>query len=242
MKCYEYDVVFPEAISKIEQKDEWFYLSSKHNKEKIKLTEYDRLFNVPGLFEYIYTDKLRCRSPQIVSDMLFNAVIKQEQDPAQLRVLDLGAGNGIIGEKLRKQGCSLIVGLDLLTEAKSAALRDRPGVYDDYLVANMASPRLRDMRKLKKFKFNAMITTAALGNDDGLTRAFLNTLTVLDTHAWIAFNVRDQILNFRDSSGYQTTIKKIIANDFSLLKEKIYCHRLSLHGDEIIHHAFVGRR
>ena len=40
----------------------------------------------------------------------------------------------MVGEELEELGASTIVGIDLLPEAAAAAVRDRPGVYDDYCV------------------------------------------------------------------------------------------------------------
>ncbi len=56
-----------------------------------------------------------------------------------LRVLDLGAGNGIMAEELRAVGAEHAVGVDILSEARDAAERDRPGLYADYLVADLTA-------------------------------------------------------------------------------------------------------
>ena len=63
-----------------------------------------------------------------------------------LSILDVAAGNGIVGAELRKQladkpGIRSLMGTDLLDSARSAALRDRPDVYDDYIVADLTRPQ-----------------------------------------------------------------------------------------------------
>lgn len=63
-----------------------------------------------------------------------------------LNILDVAAGNGIVGAELRKQladkpGIRSLIGTDLLESARSAALRDRPNVYDDYIVADLTRPQ-----------------------------------------------------------------------------------------------------
>ena len=55
-------------------------------------------------------------------------------------VLDLGAGTGIVGELASAIGISAIIGLDSLDAARAACLRDRPGVYGDYLDGDLAAP------------------------------------------------------------------------------------------------------
>ena len=42
---------------------------------------------------------------------------------AQLRVLDVGAGNGMVGEELDRMGAKHIVGVDIIPEAAEAAQR-----------------------------------------------------------------------------------------------------------------------
>jgi lipoyl(octanoyl) transferase len=47
---------------------------------------------------------LKCQSPAVVSELLADAVEEAGEDPAALAVLDLGAGNGMVGEALRERG------------------------------------------------------------------------------------------------------------------------------------------
>ena len=55
-------------------------------------------------------------------------------------MLDLGAGNGMVGEALREHGFEEITGVDITPEAGEAAERDRPGVYADYHVCDLLDP------------------------------------------------------------------------------------------------------
>ena len=50
-----------------------------------------------------------------------------------------------------------------IDQAKKAALRDRPDIYKEYLIADLtAMPDATD-RALKDYDFNCMVTVAALG-------------------------------------------------------------------------------
>ena len=101
---------------------------------RLRLHDYPALFAVPGLYEAVVQEALRCRAPEVVAALLAGAA-----DGAPLRVADLGAGNGVSGEALRAHGLDPVVALDLLPEARAAALRDRPGLYRDYLAADAAA-------------------------------------------------------------------------------------------------------
>lgn len=94
------------------------------------------------------------------------AVLKTLAGP--LNVLDVAAGNGIVGAELRKQlaekpGIRRLVGTDLLESARSAALRDRPDVYDDYVAADLTQP---DNSGLPASS-DVVVICAALGPGDG---------------------------------------------------------------------------
>ena len=85
-----------------------------------------------------------------------------------LHVLDVAAGNGIVGAELRKQlaekpGIRRLVGTDLLESARSAALRDRPDVYDDYVAADLTQPHDSGLPSSS----DVVVICAALGPGDG---------------------------------------------------------------------------
>ena len=85
-----------------------------------------------------------------------------------LNVLDVAAGNGIVGAELRKQlaekpGIRRLVGTDLLESARSAALRDRPDVYDDYVAADLTQPHHSGLPSSS----DVVVICAALGPGDG---------------------------------------------------------------------------
>ena len=71
--------------------------------------------------------RLGCRTPDRMAALLAGAAARLGREPASVRILDLGAGNGVSGEALAARGMRPVVGLDILPAARDAALRDRPG-------------------------------------------------------------------------------------------------------------------
>ena len=59
-----------------------------------------------------------------------------------------GAGNGMMGEELKKHGVSRLIGVDIIPEAYEATVRDRPGLYDAYYVEDLTD--LNDEKKEEK--------------------------------------------------------------------------------------------
>ena len=115
----------------------------------VHLHDYERIYGVPGLYEHIVQRLLRCRSPQIATDGLAQALERLELDPGQIVLLDLGAGTGIVGELANGLGVRTVIGVDALEAARAACLRDRPRVYRDYLVGDLAAPRPELLERLR---------------------------------------------------------------------------------------------
>ncbi|MDM8551380.1 methyltransferase, partial [Desulfobacterales bacterium HSG2] len=159
-----------------------------------------------------------------------------------LRVFDFGAGNGMVGEIIRDMECDLLVGVDILPEAKEAAERDRPGIYDDYYVLDMTSLEEEEKKKFEGYDFNTLVTVAALGYDDIPTMAFMNAFNLLQDDAWVAFNIKEKFLSETDNTGYGDMIGKIMDDNLVIRQERKYCHRLSVAGEELCYHAIVGKK
>ena len=128
-------IQFPkDELSNFNQDEAYFYLQGSGGKRKIRFHDYDEIYQVPGLYEQIFYDRLKCASPNKVASILESAVKQYQDNFSELRILDLGAGNGMMGEELKKHGVSRLIGVDIIPEAYDATVRDRPGIYDAYYV------------------------------------------------------------------------------------------------------------
>ena len=86
--------------------------SSAGVEEIVHLHDYDRIYSTSGLYERIVQGLLRCTSPQIVADALARTLETLGLDPAQIRLLDLGAGTGLVGQLVAERGVADVIGLD----------------------------------------------------------------------------------------------------------------------------------
>lgn len=131
--------------------------------EELRLHEYARVYAIPGLYEWIVQDRLGCRSPQELAAMLAGAVDALGWVRGQVRVLDLAAGNGVSGEALRDHGLTPVLGTDIVPEARQAALRDRPGVYDTYLTLDLLALSPARREQIAALHANALACVAPVG-------------------------------------------------------------------------------
>lgn len=91
------------------------------------LHDYAALYAVPGLYEAVYVEHLRGGSPALLAAALAQAVPPDERP--HRRVLDVGAGTGVVGEHLGAAGFPPVWAVDLEPESPRAVLRDRPGCH-----------------------------------------------------------------------------------------------------------------
>ncbi len=103
-------IQFPPAdVRELCQDEVYFYLLDGESREKIRLHDYDRMYEIPGLYEQVVYERLKCQSPATVVDVLHYSVSQSRQRFNEMRVLDLGAGNGMVGEELKKKGVARLV-------------------------------------------------------------------------------------------------------------------------------------
>ncbi len=159
----EFHIRFHSTSSALDQDEESFEFEHRGKTRRLRIHDYADLYQVPGLYEALVYDKLECSSPTRIAELIDSILIDWPHDPSDLRVLDLGAGNGIMAEKLRRIGVGHIIGLDLLPEAALAARRDRPGVYDDYVVVDLTALPDHDRQRLEEARLDCLVTVAALG-------------------------------------------------------------------------------
>jgi len=198
---------------------------------------------VPGLYEQLFTERLACNSPRVVSELLREHLTEEGVDPATLKALDFGAGNGLVGEQLDEFGIGSVVGVDLLEEARDAALRDRPGVYDDYLALDLTAMTTRERAALEAHGFNALSCVAALGFGDVPPVAFAEALNMVSDGGWIAFNVRDRFFEEQDPSGFGGFLRRLFRE--GVLDERArlrYTHRVSVDGESLDYLAVIARK
>lgn len=237
-------IQFPPAdVRELGQDEVYFYLLDGKTKEKIRLHDYDRMFETPGLYEQVVYDRLKCQSPETVVAALNDAVSQCDQRLNELRVLDLGAGNGIVGDELKKRGVSRLIGVDILPEARVATERDRPGVYDEYYVMDFSSLDEAERQKLGSWSLDCLVSVAALAFGDIPARAFLEAFNTIANGGWVAFNIKESFLDRSDGSGFLQLVRELLFSKYmDLYHLRRYRHRFSIEGEPLYYFALGGRK
>lgn len=209
---------------------------------RLRFHDYAALYRRPGLYEYLFYDVLQCDSPRRIVNLL-DEVRADLRMPEALRVVDFGAGNGMVGRELRRIGARRVVGVDILEEAREAAQRDLPGVYDAYLVDDMADPSCTTDTCLKGLRPNALVCVAALGFGDIPPRAYHRAASYVAPGGLLAFNIKDEFLDARYSYGFAELIRRMVAGKVARIEAtRRYRHRLSAAGESIYYTAMVASK
>lgn len=239
-----YKIQFPAlGTTDLRQDEVYFYLQQSDNKRKIRFHDYDELYKLPGLYEQLFYDRLKCQSPQKVAEILMDSVAQSNHNFTQLRILDFGAGNGMMGDALKKYGVSRLVGVDIIAEARQATERDRPGMYDAYYVADFCNLDQDRREEIASWSFDCLTTVAALGFGDIPPRAFIEAFNIIQSQGWVAFNIKETFLDTSDNSGFSRMMRELIFSEFlDLYHLERYRHRYSMEGEPLYYFAIAGRK
>jgi len=241
MSTAQHDVRLPSA--ECGQDEEWCEVLIDGEPRRIRFHDYHEIYSIPGLYEHLFYELLECDSPRAVTGLLGGELRDEGRSASELRVLEVGAGNGMVGEELTELGVDSIVGVDIIEEAAVAAERDRPGTYDDYLIVDLTDIPPDTHAALRERRFNCMVTVAALGFGDIPPDAFANAFNLVEPDGLVAFNIKEDFISDGDGSGFSRLISDAMDDGtIEVLAERRYRHRLSIAGEPLHYVAIVARK
>jgi len=245
MQYKRHRIQFPQIEGhNLAQDEVYFYIvDADGEKIKIRFHDYDTIYKMPGLYEQVFYDRLKCTSPVKVTEILKSAIDQSQENFTELRVLDLGAGNGLMGEALKKYGVSRLVGVDIIPEAQMATERDRPHLYDAYYVTDFCKLSNDEIEEFQSWSLNCLTTVAALGFGDIPPKAFMQAFNIIQPQGWIGFNIKESFLDENDKSGFSRMIRELIFSKYlDIYHLERYRHRLSMEGEPLYYFAIAGRK
>ena len=210
--------------------------------DRFLLHEYERVYAVPGLYEEVVQRRLQSASATILAERLVACAAAAGTAPAELAVFDLGAGNGVSGEELRAQGVGRLVASDGIAEARDAALRDRPGLYAEYLVGDTDDlPQVGAL--IDEHGLNALVCAGALGLGHITADSFHRLWSRFPADAWFSVSLHEDLAvpGGSDFGDYLEGFERR-ADGGEILVREPFRHRLTMAGEPITYEAIVARK
>jgi SAM-dependent methyltransferase len=232
-----------EASATASQDEEWCEVEIDGATRRLRFHDYTEIYSIPGLYERLIYERLGCQSPRVIARLLASELESRGEDLGSLRVLDLGAGNGIVAEELADIGDGRYVGVDIIQAAADAAERDRPGLYDEYVVADLLDPDSGAAERLDRQSLNALTCVAALGFGDIPPEVFCEALRHVETPALVAYTIKDSFLGDKDPSGFSDLVDRL-EREGSLvtISRERYQHRLNWAGEPLHYVAVLAEK
>jgi hypothetical protein len=199
--------------------------------EELYLHDYGRLYALPGVYEQIVQEDLGCRSPAVVAEMLGAALDSLGRDRATTRIIDIAAGNGVSGEALAAAGMLPVLGTDLEPAARPAALRDRPGIYGEYLTRDLTALSDGDAERLRDLHADAMTCVAPVGGaaDQVPPRVLAAVARLLEPDA-LSVHLHDPRHGLPDAIDEAFWRRELGDVEATRLQHRSYLHRFRVTG------------
>jgi len=237
-------VALPEPTLTLDQDAEWCVVRVGEEWRQIRFHDYEAIYGIGGLYEKVIYEILQCQSPETVASLLQAEFAALNVGPGTARVLDLGAGNGMVGEVLAPLEPALLVGIDITPSAQTACERDRPGLYDEFHIVDLTALSDAEREQLRDYRFNCLTCVAALGFGDIPPEAFLAAFDLIRKDGWIAFNIKERFLEESDDdSGFSKLIREMSRDGtIEIRRQKRYRHRFNTSGEPLYYVAIVARK
>jgi ubiquinone/menaquinone biosynthesis C-methylase UbiE len=149
----------------------------------------------------VQMQNLKWQAPQLCVDLLVKHLKQKNKTLSVLRVLDVGAGTGLVGLELSRLGIKQIDALDLSTHMLDQAKSKQ--VYQNIFVENA-----HDMQQIQPNQYDALICVGSLNFGHIEPSAFEQFIKVVKQDGLVAFTTREDYFQ-QLSKSHQENLSKI---------------------------------
>ena len=223
---------------------EFFILERAGQAEQVAVHDYETIYQIPGLYERLIVEALQCVSHEVMPALLAQVVARSGTRMTDLNVLDFGAGSGLVGAVLVRLGVKRIVGLDIVPEARSAARRDHPDIYQTYIIDDICCLEPANQAVLSHLEPNCMISVSAIGLGAHISPTVLTcAINAMPRGSWIAFNLNASFLEQDSPTGYAAVLEQLTSStQLTIHIQRTYQHRILTDGTPLFFTAIIGQK
>lgn len=147
--------------------------------------------------------KMGFPDPKKVGKMVYKCTKKYEQNPANVSVLDMGCGTGLVGQQLAKKGFKTVVGLDISPNMLEEA--SNKGVYSE-LHEHTLGEDPNSLPDQFKNKFDYVVASGLINNNHMDYLLFEEMILSCKKGGYIIFATR---FSYMGMLWYDNIIKEI---------------------------------
>ncbi|ESZ04825.1 hypothetical protein X735_32395 [Mesorhizobium sp. L2C085B000] len=241
-KVYSIRSVF--SLERAKQSDEVFIANVNGKDFHFSMHDYGEMYKIPNLYDAMIYGHLRCETPFALAREFGRILFEHRVDPSALRVLEVGAGSGAFAEAVRlAMPIGRMVGLDIIEQARVAADRDRPGIYDGYIVADLCALSSEAKAEIASLSPNCVGVASATGWNNHIPVAgFERAFSVLEPGGWFIFHVKPNDPDPECVALLQWIEAKVKTSYIVDSKRGKIFHRMSVHGERIYYDYVIGRK
>jgi hypothetical protein len=201
----------------------------------MRLHEYERVYAIAGLYDEVLR-RLDYGSPAKVAELLLAAPGVRAAD---VRALDLAAGNGMSADPLVAAGVAGLVGMDLIAEARDAALRDRPDAYVEYVAGDVGEPGLV-AGLVERHGLNALVCAGGISHIP--VEAFETGWSAFGAGAWLVATAAEDLGDPEDGPYGAWVAREQSAGRLADVHVERFLHRRAMSGAPLEYTALRARR
>ena len=246
MNQINFQIRLPDNIKNLNlsEDEEYFFITQNGQERRLRLHDYADIYSIPGLYEYILIEKLGYRSYEVMPALLVEKVTEVGLSVNGLKILEIGAGSGLFGQALAKQGVTSIIGVDQLPEAAVAANREFPGIYQEYIVDDLSKLSQSTQNKLEQLKLNCLVCCSAIGKGHIPVAVFKAALNLIQEEGWVMFNVSKTIYdNQINPCEFICFYREAISQGtLKVHQTHVYEHRRFFNGKTVQNVAILARK
>ena len=201
------------------------------------LHDYAALYAVPGLYEAVFVERLDSGSPALLAAALGD-ILPPDVRPGR-RVLDAGAGTGLVGEHLVAAGFSPVWAVDLEPTSAVAVLRDRPACHVDARAFDLLAPSDDDLAWLAEVAPDVVTVSGAVGFGHLPAPAFAVLADLLPQGGLMAVTVAPDLATSDELADHADVL---LGPSFAVRARREGVHRRTGSGAPLPVHAIVLER
>lgn len=204
----------------VDQKTNETVVILQNGKEiQLNLHDYQELYSIKGLYEDIFINRLCYSSHEKLANYISSAVVNKDR-----KILEVGSGNGLFGNLLKKRGFLRIHGVDFSPSAQLSAERDYPNTYNKYSCLD-----IRNNCKNEITDVDLITCNASLGFEDIPVISFVDLCKKMR-------NVEDVIFTVHTDIEITSPFRHL--TDFNLVFQETVFHRKHVTGASIYYNLF----